>query len=367
MITSLSIFFLVDAAFFIDDAYAMAEERVTFYPTYGFRQGDCWVVPMRVWVHERRGVAEKLITRVAASMGDLDATGLDNFRDRIQDFVADDQSREVVAFTFDQDPDDQAYQVESSPGIYPKTDLNGLIEGTIAIPIDKAQDLLARQGSLDGWLTYRAASKGHAGTGRVRLIESEGLTVISDIDDTVKITQITAGAKVVIRNTFFLDFNAVPGMAEMYRSWPGAAFHYISGGPWQLYGPLSRFLFSPAAGFPEGSFHMKNARKNLLNADTWQDLSALITNENLTFERKLAQISEIMSRFPDRRFILVGDSGEKDPEVYREIKRRFPEQVREIMIRDCTDALENDPARLEGMRVIPASVADESGPQEEAP
>jgi len=128
-----------------------------------------------------------------------------------------------------------------------------------------------------------------------------------------------------------------------------------------LYEPLSRFLFSPATGFPEGSVHMKNARKNLLNPDTWEDLGALITNENLTYEQKLSQIGEIMGRFPDRRFILIGDSGEKDPEVYREIRRRFPGQVQEIMIRDCTDALANDPARLEGMTIIPASAADMPG------
>mgnify|MGYP000850942467 CR=1 FL=1 len=357
----LSSVLLVDAGGVFGNAYAMAEECVTFYTTYGYRQGDAWVVPMRAWVHERRGVAEKLITKVAAGMGKLDPNKLANFRNRIQDFVADSESREVLVFAFDHDPEQQAFQVANPDGSFPKTDLNGLVQGVITIPDAKARELLARQGSQNGWLTYRATSQGHAGTGRVRLIEAQGLSVISDIDDTIKLTQIPSGAKVVIRNTFFRDFRAVPGMAGMYQAWPGAAFHYISGSPWQLYEPLSRFLFSPATGFPEGSVHMKNARKNLLNPDTWEDLGALITNENLTYEQKLSQIGEIMGRFPDRRFILIGDSGEKDPEVYREIRRRFPGQVREIMIRDCTDALANDPARLEGMTIIPASAADMPG------
>ena len=76
-----------------------------------------------------------------------------------------------------------------------------------------------------------------------------------------------------------------------------------------------------------------------------------------------------MGRFPKRRFILIGDSGEKDPEVYREIQRRFPAQVQEIMIRDCIDALARAPARLEGMTVIPASSAEAPDPRagEEAP
>ena len=369
LITCLPLFFLVDAALFFEHAYAMADEQVTFYTTYGYRQGDDWVVPMRVWVHKRRGVAEKVITKVAASMGNLNPKEIANFRKRIQDFVADDQSRELVTFTFDHDPENHVYQVKNASGNFPKSDLNGLVQGVITIPADKAQELLARQDSANGWLTYRATSKGHEGTGRARLIEPEGLSVISDIDDTVKITQIPAGAKVVIRNTFFQDFTSVPEMAALYRAWHGAAFHYISGSPWQLYETLSSFLFSPEGGFPEGSFHMKSARKNLLSARTWEDLSELTTNENLTFEQKLSQISEIMGRFPDRRFILVGDSGEKDPEVYREIKRRFPAQVQEIMIRDCIGERENTPARLEGMTVIEALATDESGSGagEEAP
>jgi hypothetical protein len=357
----LSIVLLVDSGGVFGNAYAMAEEQVTFYTTYGYRQGDAWVVPMRVWVHERRGAAEKVITRVASSMGNLEPQEIANFRARIQDFVADSESREQVAFAFDHDPEQQDFQVENPDGTFPKTDLNGLVQGLIAIPDTKARELLTRQGSQYGWLTFRATSKGHTGTGRVRLIEPTGLSVVSDIDDTIKLTDIPAGAKVVIRNTFFRDFVPVPEMAGMYQAWLGAAFHYISGSPWQLYEPLSNFLFSPTGGFPEGSVHMKNARKNLLNPDTWQDLSELITNENLTYEQKLAQISEIMSRFPERRFILIGDSGEKDPEVYREIKQRFPAQVQEIMIRDCIHEREKNPARLEGMTVIPASIAEVPG------
>jgi phosphatidate phosphatase APP1 len=91
-------------------------------------------------------------------------------------------------------------------------------------------------------------------------------------------------------------------MAQMYQGWKGAAFHYVSGGPWQLYGPLSAFLFSEKGGFPEGTFHMKHVSKNLLKADTWEDLKDLVTNENVTFEQKVSQISEIMQRFPERYY-----------------------------------------------------------------
>lgn len=335
------------------------KEEVTFYPTYGYQQDDNWVIPMRVWVHEPRRLIEHSIARIAQIVADsLGVDGpleLDNFRSRTQDFVADSESREVVTFRFDGDIDERHYSVEESDGKYPKTDWNGLAAGTIKIPVDKTKALLERQGSQNGWLTYRTTSKDHSGVGRVRLLEQTGLSVISDIDDTVKITEIPAGAPTVIKNTFFREFKAAPNMAKMYQDWMDASFHYVSGGPWQLYRPLSAFLFSKPNGFPEGTFHMKNVTKNLLSANTWEDLKELVTNENLTFDLKVSTISEIMLRFPNRRFILVGDSGEKDPEVYREIKRRFSEQVSETWIRDVINDGVHNKSRLDGMRIIEAS------------
>ncbi len=356
-LTFLFICLLVNYSHVFNSTYATAVldgEQVTFYPTYGYKKGDDWVIPMRVWAHERRCPAEKLLAKTAASMGNLDPGEIDNFRLRIQDFVADSESGEVVTFQFDNDPENQEYRVQDSHENFPKTDLNGLIEGVLKIPVTKAKDLLKRQGSQNGWLTYRATKNGHSGAGRVRLVESTGLSVISDIDDTVKITEIPAGLKVVVRNTFFRDFMAAPEMAKMYQGWNGASFHYVSGSPWQLYGPLSQFLFSEKGGFPEGTFHMKNVRKNLMSPNTWKDLQEVVTNKNATFEQKVAQISEIMQGFPERKFILVGDSGEKDPEVYREIKKRFPDQVQEIRIRDVVDDREKNKSRLEGMTIIQA-------------
>ncbi len=355
VLTFLFIFSLVGSPYLSDPAYALIsrEEKVTFYPTYGFKEGNNWVIPMRVWVRERRTLSESLSNEVAEGMGDLGLVEINNFRSRTRDFVADSESRETVTFVFDSDPANQRYSVQNSLGASLKTDQNGLIEGVIKIPATKASELLSRQSSRDGWLTFRATSDGHSGTGRVRLLESSGLSVISDVDDTIKVTEIPAGSKIIVRNTFFRDFVAAPDMAAMYQGLQGASFHYVSGGPWQLYEPLSQFLFSEGIGFPEGTFHMKNVRKNLLSINTWEDLKVLVTNENATMDQKLSQISEIMRRFRGRKFILIGDSGEKDPEVYRKIKDQFGDQVLEIRIRDVVNDRENNPGRLQGMTILP--------------
>lgn len=97
---------------------------------------------------------------------------------------------------------------------------------------------------------------------------------------------------------------------------------------------------------------MKHVPTELLRLKTWKDLPPLI-DESATFTQKVAQISDILRRFPGRSFILVGDSGEKDPEIYREIKRKFPVSVLEIYIRDVRCDERSNPSRLKGMIPIP--------------
>jgi hypothetical protein len=337
-------------------------EDVTFFPTYGYREGDHWTIPLRVWVHEPRGLAEDVVTRLASAADDPGPRELDNLRRRIADLVADDESGEAVAFKFDGDPDDETFRVQDAEGQDLASDLNGVIAGLVTLSDARARALLAAQGSTDGWLTFHAVSVDHRGVGRLRLLEPTGLSVISDVDDTIKVTEIPAGKKIVVRNTFFRDFVAAPGMAQRYRDLGDAAFHYVSGGPWQLYEPLWEFLVGGEGGFPEGSIHMKNIRKNLLSADSWEDLHELAGGD-ATFNQKVSQISEILERFPAREFILVGDSGEKDPEVYRRIRESFPEQIREIRIRDVVNEREKNPERLSGMTVIEARTVEEGESQ----
>jgi phosphatidate phosphatase APP1 len=72
-----------------------------------------------------------------------------------------------------------------------------------------------------------------------------------------------------------------------------------------------------------------------------------------TFDHKVTEITKLMETFPDRKFILVGDSGEVDPEVYRRIRDEHPQQVEEIWIRDLVDDLHDNHYRLTRMSIIP--------------
>ncbi len=364
--------FLLLAGFYtqsigVPPASTDAEELVTIYNTYGYKQDGEWVIPVRIWVHEKPDLvrlglavaARKYLAEKAGISGPNDSEKL-LFRQRTEGFIADSESRERVVIEFDQDVEHHKFEITNGDDDT-GTDRNGGLEGTIRLSEETADRLLRAQQSNQGWLRLHTVSEDHYGIGFVRLIEPTGLSIISDIDDTVKITGIPEGEEVVLRNTFFRDFTATPCMAEMYAGFgENTAFHYVSGGPWQMYGPLVEFLFSESAGFPHGSIHMKNVRTNPFEKESYQDIWTLVANgsQQATFDQKISQITTLLNRFPGRDFVLIGDSGEKDPEVFRKIRQEFPSQIREIIIRVVTDDSANDPYRLDGMTKIPADTGE---------
>lgn len=352
-VTSVLPFFCLSrTAMFADD------ELVLFYPACGHLQEETWTIELRYWVYEDRSWTQAAVAKLAEGLGELRPEQLKHFEDRARHFLADSESREIVTFEFDQDPEKQSWQLKDADGNAVKTDGNGLASGKIQLPAAKARALLQHQRSTDGWLTFHATSADHTGTGRIQLIEPTGISIISDIDDTLKITEINAGGEVVFRNTFLKDFHAAPELRDVFQQHSNAPVHYVSGGPWQMYDPLQQFLHSEKNGWPEGTFHMRPLRKNLLTTASWKDFANMLLNDEGTLEHKVAEISHLMERFPLRRFVLLGDSGEKDPEVYRRILEKYPGQVEQILIRDVVNDRELRPDRLKGMTIVPAPTSE---------
>lgn len=337
-------------------------KEVTVYDSYGYQDPSdaaFWLVPMRAWVHDNRDTPfiEDAIESWAIRHFEkdlerqLDADERAQLLDCLANFIADDKSDELVRFTFTEDAARTIFQFKEG------TTENGVVEELIRIPDQLVRECYARQARESRWLEIDAqTADGHGrGTGRIRFLEPEGLSVVSDIDDTVKITQVPAGKRTVLRNIFLKKFRAAEGMRERYLRFVSASdaadtcFHYVSGSPWQLYRPLTHFLFEQEQ-FPAGTVHMKNLRKNLFDRGALRDIMAFALGGDLaTLEQKVRQITNLMIHLPRRRFILVGDSGEKDPEVYRAIQRLFPQQVVQIYIRDVLGE------RLTGMELITGS------------
>jgi hypothetical protein len=172
--------------------------------------------------------------------------------------------------------------------------------------------------------------------GDIYLIRATGVSVISDIDDTIKVSEVH-DKLALLENTFVKPFQPVAGMAVLYTDWErldGAVFHYVTASPWQLYLPLSEFL--QEQGFPAGSLHMRLFR--------WKDSNGFNLFKS-SYKYKISTIESLFRRYPQRRFILVGDAGEQDPEIYGEVGRRYRDQIIAILIRE-TGHSENGDARF---------------------
>ncbi len=297
-----------------------ADERVVFFPTYAHRtaDGQSWAVTIHGWVFEPE---EDSAVRAAGLDGLRRLLGLKRqeatsalFTERARAFLVDNERGKSMSV--------RLAGTEASAGI---SAANGHFGATIHIPAATTQGAA----TVDGWLPFELAQQGPgaaAVAGRVQLIESTGLSVISDIDDTIRVSHVL-DRMALMKSTFLREFEAVPGMAALYRRFAdqGARFHYVSGSPWQLYEPLAAFLDS--TGLPHGSFHLRQLR--MKDASVLEFLSS-------PADRKLQAIEGILADFPQRRFILVGDSGEHDPEIYGTVASRHGDRVIRIIIRDVT-------------------------------
>lgn len=170
------------------------------------------------------------------------------------------------------------------------------------------------------------ASEKLSATEEVIVTEPRGVSVISDIDDTIKHSAISSGAREIFRNTFIRELRDlhIEGVQGWYNRMAdlGAKFHYVSNSPWQLYPVLVDFF--AGAGLPNGSFHLKQYSGML------QGIFEPVA------ERKKGTLEKIMQDFPERRFILVGDSGEADLELYSELVTANVGRILGIFIRDVT-------------------------------
>jgi hypothetical protein len=70
----------------------------------------------------------------------------------------------------------------------------------------------------------------------VYVLARHGISVISDIDDTIKISNVLS-KRLLLKHTFYTYFKPVEGMSDLYQKWneQKCQFHYVSASPWQLY------------------------------------------------------------------------------------------------------------------------------------
>ncbi len=192
-----------------------------------------------------------------------------------------------------------------------------------------------------GWhpVEFRAADQ-QGGEVRVhgRVVQPDpasGVAVISDIDDTILRTGMTEGLR-SIQRTILRDAHGrkpIPGMPSLYRGLargdghrPEATFFYVSSSPWNLYDMLIQFL--AIRGFPRGP---------LLLTD-WRPGPIPTTTAKETPGHKRARIRRIFDSYPELQFVLIGDDGEADPEIYEEFLRTDKARIDAAFLRSVHGA-----------------------------
>jgi len=168
--------------------------------------------------------------------------------------------------------------------------------------------------------------------------------VISDMDDTVLQSQVTdfvrAAGTVLLENARTrLPF---PGVAAFYRALvrgPAAdanPIFYVSNSPWNLYDVIGDFL--TAQEIPTGPLLLRDL-----------DLGLRLRRRP---PHKPGAIAEILATYPDLPFILVGDSGQEDPEIYSAVVREHPGRILAVYVRN----VKPHPERVTAVRELAAQV-----------
>lgn len=156
--------------------------------------------------------------------------------------------------------------------------------------------------------------------------------VVSDIDDTVLVTDATNLLQTA-RLTFLGNaYTRLPfaGIAAFYRALQSGPIttlfnpiYFVSSSPWNLYDLLVDFF--RIQGIPKGPILLRDFGLN----------RELLSSEG-HHTHKLAMIRKVLDVNPQLPFVLIGDSGQQDPEIYAQVVKDNPGRIRAIYIRDVS-------------------------------
>jgi phosphatidate phosphatase APP1 len=204
------------------------------------------------------------------------------------------------------------------------TDGQGFVDAVVSVELDP------------GWHDVRYHLDDPRGassaTGRMIVPHPDvDVALVSDVDDTIIHTGLTRGWEMVRQSMARVEERtALPGAAELYRRLvvgpPGCherPMFYLSTSPWNLYDVLEDFV--ELHDFPPGPLFLTD----------W-DWRGLKLFRPPSHSHKTSTLGRLVSDFPHLGLVLLGDSGQEDPEIYSAFAHAAPARVRAIYIRDAT-------------------------------
>ncbi|KAF7352537.1 DUF2183 domain-containing protein [Mycena venus] len=167
---------------------------------------------------------------------------------------------------------------------------------------------------------------------------ADGFGVISDIDDTVKVSH-SLDKLLLAKATLIDDPVPVTGMPEVFKSLAASLnspqFIFVSASPFQLY-PFLRDFIDTTYAASNGPIFLNN-----LTTTSLTEIVDFAKNDGI-FEYKSAMIDRIQGMYPGKKFLTVGDSTQKDPETYGEAIRKYGDFIACAWIRKVDGANNTD-------------------------
>ncbi len=206
------------------------------------------------------------------------------------------------------------------------------------ITTEKLEELTDKE----GWLPYAVSYQENHSSRKISrnnifpssmLIPSKQAEfgIISDIDDTILHTGVASLFKWrVIANTVFKNFDKrlpIQGTVHFYQklrlgknNLAVNPFFYVSNSPWNLYDYLTAFFEKHL--FPKGPILLRDFR------------TPFDKTPKPKMPHKQSEILNLLKMYPDMKFVLIGDSGEKDADIYTKTAEEFPGRILAIYLRN---------------------------------
>jgi len=154
--------------------------------------------------------------------------------------------------------------------------------------------------------------------------------IISDVDDTILHTGVASFLKWrLIINSLFENVDrrtSLEGAPELYQKLHGGLsgkaanpIFYVSNSPWNLYHYLEAFMKN--ARFPKGPILLRDFRTPFDKTPKPEK------------PHKQQEIRNILKAYPELNFVLIGDSGEHDVDIYLEVAQEYPERILAVYLR----------------------------------
>ena len=308
------------------------DEHVVFVRSYGYpiEGGKMWNLQVagRIWNGNRLWMGAAGSSWVRAALGKAGIL-----------FIKDVRGRHLTIQLGGMSDDNEARHLANSSGrqqtIAVTSDEHGEFSGHMTLSNDEVVRLSDQRGKPNWHITYGLAGNvDEDGRSRIYLCQRSGISVVADIDDTIKDTHVWSETATVLHT--LLPFKAVRGMSDLLSAWSrnsDARFHYVSEGPDQMEKPIERFLDS--SGFPEGSVALQVV--SLKDKKTMHDWRS-----GNPCHYKIERISRILEDFPERRFCLIGDAGAGDKRALRWLANKYPDRVKWVFIRHLPKNIKED-------------------------